>query len=85
MEGLFAFFFSKHRCHILFRENDCQYFLNLANQQNSFCSDSAEVAMLIPGDSHLDECTSINVFKMYLSRILGDMECGKKSQVLADI
>ena len=60
MEGLFSFFFSKHRA--LFAEEDCKYFLELANKQ---CTTQA-----------VDNCLSINMFKFYLARILGELQHG---------
>jgi hypothetical protein len=69
IEGLFAFFFSKHR--VALAEEDCYYFLEFANR---FCQ--------VPACHVSDQCqdqssplfnsTSINVFKLYLSRILGE-------------
>ena len=67
MEGLLSFFFSKHRA--LFDKEDCKYFLELANKQ---CSVSTPV----------DNCISINVLKLYLARILGELEHDPSSQVL---
>ena len=62
IEGLFSFFFSKHR--VLFAEEDCKYFLEFANNAQA-----------------IDNCVSINVFKLYLARILEEPECGPTHQV----
>ena len=58
MEGLFSFFFSKH-C-VLFAEEDCKYFLELANKQ---CTTQA-----------IHNCLSMNMLKLYLARILEEPE-----------
>ena len=68
MEGLFSFFFSKHR--ILFDEEDCKYFLELANEQPSTSTTQA-----------VDNCLSINMLKLYLAKILGEPEHSTSSQV----
>ncbi len=68
IEGLFAFTFSKHCAS--FPEEDCRYFLEVANQQNSYCTQGKATAQA--EDPHHCSFTAINVFKLYLSRILGE-------------
>ena len=67
MEGLLSFFFSKHR--VLLDEEDCKYFLELANKQHSTL--------------FVEKYLSVNLLKMYLARILvsGEPELGPSSQV----
>ena len=68
LEGLFSFFFSKYR--VLFDEEDCKYFLELANKQCSVLTTQT-----------IDNCLSMSVLKLYLARILGEPEHGTSSQV----
>ena len=72
IEGLFSFTFSKH-C-VSYAEEDCLYFLEVANQQYNFCYQvtTQESAVAVGEDPHLYNCTAMNVFKLYLSRILDE-------------
>ena len=73
MEGLFAFFFSNYRT--TFNEEDCRFFLELANQQDSFCLPSAHVRRVSKSVADaLHSCASMSIFKLYLSRILGESQ-----------
>ena len=73
MEGVFSFFFSKHRA--FFTEDDCNYFFEIANQQYNFCGISTRAT------APTEHCTSMNIFKLYLARILGEPEHDHDSQV----
>ncbi len=68
IEGLFAFTFSKHCAS--FPDEDCWYFLETANQQNSYRTQGT--ATVLVEDPHHCSFTTMNVFKLYLSRILGE-------------
>ena len=67
VEGILSLFFSKHRG--TFHEEDCKYYLELANKQHSTLS--------------IDKCLSMSMLKLYLARILGsgEPEHGPSSQV----
>ncbi len=71
VEGLFAYFFSKHR--MIFEKEDCRGFLALANEQTGF---TATTECSHSWDSYLCSCTSFNVFKFYLFAMLGKSEEG---------
>ena len=68
MEGILSLFFSNHRG--TFHEEDCKYYLELANKQ---CSVSTALAV--------DSCLSINMLKLHLARILGEPIHDSSSQV----
>ena len=72
IEGLFSFTFSKHCAS--FDEEDCLYFLEVANQQHNFsCQATTQETVTEVGEEpHLYNCTAMNVFKLYLSRILDE-------------
>lgn len=74
LDGLFAFFFSVQRTEI--NNDDCKWFLEVANLHARFAVTQAVAA---------DECTSphvnwpsLNAFKLYLSRILGNADTSKE-------
>ncbi len=71
VEGLFLYFFSKHR--ISLKNEDCRGFLALANEQTGF---TAAIQGSHSWDSCLCSCTSFNVFKFYLIAILGKSKEG---------
>ena len=68
IEGLFSFTFSKYCAS--FPEDDCRYFLEVANQQNSYST--LGTATVVAEDPHHHNFTAMNVFKLYLSRILDE-------------
>ena len=60
MEGLFAFFFSKHRA--LFDEEDCRYFMELANKQHSTFINMLKFYLArILGEPERDQSSQVNI------------------------
>ena len=69
IDGLLAFFFSTHRAAI--NIEDVRWFLEIANKPakahfTQAVADSDETSPLV-------NCASLNVFKLYFSRILGNV------------
>ena len=71
LDGLFAFFFSKQRTEI--NIEDCRWFLEIANKH-----DTSEIIAASDDTKAFINCTSFNVFKLYLSRILGNADITKE-------
>ena len=64
IDGLFAFFFSAQRAAI--NTEDARWFLEIANKQEPVAA-SDNTCLFV-------DCTSLNVFKLYFSRILGNVD-----------
>ena len=81
-EGLFSHFFSTHRSN--YHRQDCQWFLELVNDNLDLSSQSS-VSLEGEGgegsDSESTGCISMGVYKVYLTRILGSTEMSDGSTV----
>ena len=64
IDGLFAFFFSTQRAAI--NIEDARWFLEIANKQEPVAASDNTCPFV--------NCTSLNVFKLYFSRILGNVD-----------
>lgn len=73
LDGLFAFFFSKQRTEI--NIEDCRWFLEIANKHAA--SDITPPIAASDDTNPFINCASFNVFKLYLSRILGKADITK--------
>ena len=74
LDRLFAFFFSKQR--IEFNTEDCRWFLEIANKHAT--SELTPVIAASDDTNPFINCTTFNVFKLYLSRILGNANITKE-------
>ena len=75
VEGLLSHFFSKYRTG--FPKEDCWSFLLLANKQTGFTTVPVAESTERKCD-YLCSCTSMNVFKVYLTRILDKGSSGTR-------
>ena len=73
LDGLFTFFFSKQRTEL--NIEDCRWFLEIANKHAA--SDITPAIAASDDTSPFINCASFNVFKLYLSRILGNADITK--------
>ena len=73
LDGLFAFFFSKQRTEL--NIEDCRWFLEIANKHAA--SDITPAIAASDDTNPFINCASFNVFKLYLSRILGNADITK--------
>ena len=74
LDGLFAFFFSVQRTEV--NNDDCKFFLEVANIHATFSATQAVTAD--DGKSPHVNWPSLNAFKLYLSRILGNADVSKQ-------
>ena len=74
IDGLFAFFFSAQRAAI--NIEDARWFLELANKHAK--THITQTAAASDDTSPFVNCISLNVFKLYLSRILGTIDVSKE-------
>jgi len=74
IDGLFAFFFSAQRAAI--NIEDVRWFLEIANKHANTHITQTVAASDDP--SSFANCASLNVFKLYLSRILGTVDVSKE-------
>ena len=77
IDGLFAFFFSAQRAAI--NIEDARWFLEIANKhaQTNF----TQAVAASDETSPFVNCISLNVFKLYLSRILGTVDVSKEQLI----
>jgi len=77
VDGLFAFFFSAQRAAI--NIEDARWFLEIANKH---ANTRITEAVAVSDDTSLFvNCASLNVFKLYLSRILGKVDVSKEQLI----
>ena len=77
IDGLFAFFFSAQRAAI--NIEDARWFLEIANKHAK--TDFTQTIAASVETSPLVNCISLNVFKLYLSRILGSVDVSKEQLI----
>ena len=77
IDGLFAFFFSAQRAAI--NIEDARWFLEIANKHAK--TDFTQAVAASVETTPLVNCISLNVFKLYLSRILGSGEVSKEQPI----
>jgi len=77
VDGLLAFFFSAQRAAI--NIEDARWFLEIANKHAK--THFTQAVATSDDTSPFANCISLNVFKLYFSRILGTVEVAKESQV----
>ena len=77
IDGLFAFFFSAQRAAI--NIEDARWFLEIANKHANTRITQTVAASDDP--SPFVNCASLNVFKLYLSRILGTVDVSKEQLI----
>ena len=77
IDGLFAFFFSAKRAAI--NIEDVRWFLEIANKHANTRITQTVAASDDP--SPFVNCASLNVFKLYLSRILGTVDVSKEQLI----
>ncbi len=86
LEGLFNFFFSMY--HTSYKDEDCQWFLDLANKQESYISRERDYSLVAPDEprqtqiSPLHACGTVGMLKLYLSRILRQDDSERGNNVL---
>ena len=74
IDGLFAFFFSAQRAAI--NIEDVRWFLEIANKHANTRITQTVAASDVTNP--FVNCASLNVFKLYLSRILGTVDVSKE-------
>ena len=77
IDGLFAFFFSAQRAAI--NTEDACWFLEIANRHAQ--TDFSQAVEASDDASPFCHCISLNVFKLYLSRILGSVDVSKDQTI----
>ena len=77
IDGLFAFFFSAQRAAI--NTEDANWFLEIANKHAQ--TDFTQAVAASDDASPPFNCISLNVFKLYLSRILGSVDVSKEQTI----
>ncbi len=81
MEGLFRLFFSQYQS--CFKEEDCRWFLEQANQHTSYVSQDHDDSPKSPGSTDpLHACGTEGIFKLYLSRILKESDVERGNNIL---
>ena len=77
IDGLFAFFFSAQRAAI--NVEDARWFLEIANKHAE--THITQAVAISDDTSPFVNCASLNVFKLYLSRILGMVDVSKEQLI----
>ena len=77
IDCLFAFFFSARRAAI--NTEDARWFLEIANKHAK--THITQTVAVSDDTSPFVNCASLNVFKLYLSRILGPVDVSKEQLV----